>query len=281
VKRALVAATAAVLILSACGSDGGDTPEDRLDETPGPTATAETTEDVISDSTDAFDSLPPMPALEPITDPGTVDRKYGEFPIEQSRGIQYAWISYDDKAAEAIAEARRIDNVLVNGYNEEAGTEVSAAATSLISEAGLYYDLVWSCHRLQGNWRPGDTFDVLTDAYEDIIREQTGLGPRDGGRHPGGYAVMEAASTVMCPETEQWWKDDIRMPTPVMIRSILGVGDEALGDDEANQFANGVCNSLDRGDSASRVSTTIADKYDYPDETADELVEAIDDVVCG
>lgn len=209
--------------------------------------------------------VPYLPALETIEDPGTVDRLLGTFPVDDSRNYQHAWIEYAGKGRRMAQVARNLEG--------EAQVPILQSA----SDADIYYSGVVVCTDFLANLAPSDSEEWLVGYYEDLVP----AGATDDETQYVG-AVIVAAVNVLCPQAKPILDDaDYLVSTPVMLRAVLGVSESQLSDDQANTFANWICNELDRGTTESRLSVTIAEEYDYPDDRTEALVSRVNALLCG
>ena len=238
---------AALMTLSGCG--GGD------DDSSSPTTKAET-----STTARPASDVPPLPSpLPPVRDPGTVDPVLGDFPVGESRAVQFAWVSFAPDGREFTVQLRGLGDFF-RGY----------------SESDLYVDGIILCTELRQNRAVDATIEDRGRTYQTaenpITDEEVGQ---------IGAAIALTAVEVLCPDMQVLVDDpDFQVPTPIAIRSILGIAAKALSDDGANKFANYICQQLDRGTTRSRLVSDIADEFDYPDDLSEELIGYIEGQVC-
>jgi len=210
-----------------------------------------------SGSAVAAGSLPYLPPLKPVQDPGNIDPLLGSFPVDSGRAYQYAWVEYAPKGREMVQSAINYDPALGE-----------------FKESDVYYAGAVSCVEVLSNLLVSDLQDYLASFFGD---DQAAAADTTIDE-----AVITAAVEVMCPQGEPVLENvDYLVDTPLMLRTIIGVSDSDFSDEQANTFANAVCAELDRGTTQARLATQIADEYDYPDQTASFLVEQIDTVVCS
>jgi hypothetical protein len=242
--RCSAAALITVLVLvSGCG--GGDSSN---------TAKETTT------TTEKPSGIPPLPSPLPrVNDPGTVDPVLGDFPVDETRAVQFAWVSFAPKGRTFTVNLRALDEALKD-YNE----------------SDLYTDGVVVCANLRQNFAVDDTAADRGATY------QTDENPITDERAADiGYSIVAAAVQDLCPDMQVLVDDpEFQVPTPVAMRSILGIQDEGLSDENANKFANYVCQQLDRGTTKSRLVSNTADEFNYPDDLAEELISYIEGQVC-
>lgn len=282
----LVMATS--LTLAACGGNPGTDGEAGTTPTPArippvTEATPPTTAMPTATPTPTVETsaLPRLPELEVITDPGTVDRIFGAFPASEPRNVQAAWVAFADKAEEFLTSAMRYEEVAVDQQNENEESPPAVPVLDVADQADVYADGVSICTQVRENHHVQNALDVLAEGYAEraTLVYETQVGPRNVQAELG---ILLGARDTLCPEIAPIVEDFDRLsPTPVMIRSILGVSSSSLSDGAANAFANAVCDEIERGESLSRLATTVADESGYPDETADDLVTSINNLVCA
>jgi hypothetical protein len=145
-----------------------------------------------------------------------------------------------------------------------------------LPEDDVYYAGVYACVQLSQNGPiVGTASDIgeFFNSNEDPLTEQEIF--------EAGLPVVVSAVSDLCPEIQFVLEDpELLVPTPVAIRSILGVSKRSLGDKQANRFANAVCQQLNRGTTESRLASSVADQYHYPDDLAQQLITFIEQYAC-
>ncbi len=260
-KRMLAVGAASALALTGCSfSIGGSDDPSASATAPSTSASAATgASPATSGSIAAQGSLPFLPPLQPVQDPGNIDPLLGPFPIESGRAYQFGWVEYAPKGREMVQQAIAYD-----------------PAIGSFKESSVYYAGVVACVEVLSNVLVSDLQEYLVSYFAE------GESAPPVADTTIDEAVITAAVKVMCPQGEPVLENvDYLIDTPLMLRTIIGVNDTEFSDEQANTFANGVCAELGRGTTRARLATQIADQYNYSDETSSYLVEQIDGIVCG
>ena len=204
-------------------------------------------------------SLPALPRLKRVRDPGTVDPILGKFPVEASRAIQYAWVQH---AGDGLTFTRNLRSTSLDAQR--------------FHEKTIYSAGVGVCVLLSKNITVQEVLNLLGELFRE--RDDT---LSDDQANQLGIALLVGAATDLCPEL-QFLLDDQNalVDTPVGIRSILGLGQGRLSDKRANLFANAVCQQLGRGTTKSRITSNVADDFAYPDDLAQELIDFVEKWAC-
>jgi hypothetical protein len=238
----------AAVLAAGCGGD-----DDAADDPEVTTTTAP------EDETPGAD-VPGLPSpLPEVEDPGTIDPLLGDFPVSQSRDIQFAWV-----------------RLAANGRTFTSNLRVADDFFKDFNEDEIYLDGVIVCTALAQNDAPAEVVTAIGETYNTesspLTEEEVQI---------VGDAVSSQAVTDLCPELDVLFDDpDFIIPTPIALRSILGLDESDLDDAGANQFANYVCEELNRGDTVSRLVSDIADGLDYPDDLSEDLVLYVQDYAC-
>lgn len=272
-RRAVSVGMVAALLctLSACGTTSSGTKADDPVATT-TTATVKTTSTTVVDEvtttteakpTSAMVGLPsPLPKVE---DPGTVDPRLGSFPTDEARDYQYAWVNLAPSGRKFVEDLRQQLDVLKE-----------------LSEGDVYIDGVHACVDLRENYSVDETARSIGQLYKDFLEEAMGEAVSDEDLDAVGAGIVDAAAKHLCPDLAPVLADpDYFTDTPVVLRTLLGVNEEALSNTDANRFANGVCKEVTRGKTVSRLASTVAEDFDYPDDLAESLINYVNNNVCS
>jgi hypothetical protein len=246
------------LIAASCGgSDGEEGNKASSVTTTTSSSTTETTETAGGD-------IPPLPTPLPVVeDPGSIDPILGDFPVDQSRDVQYAWVALAPTGREFTGVLRR--------YAADEATPQSLTALTDQPESSIYVDGVLACTLLRENWSLDEVVQVLGEPYQEAY-ELT-----DAQVAEVGEAILLIAAQVLCPDMEFLLDDPDRfVDTATALRTTLGVASSDLSDADANSFANHVCQEVDRGTTISRMVSDVADQFGYPDDLAEEIVNYVE-----
>jgi hypothetical protein len=271
ILKASAIALAAVAGLTACSTpfdrdgaagNGGDSsnglhrPTTTLADD-GPSAVPVTTVSTVPAAQPLPEWLDRLPApLTPVDDPGTVDPNLGAFPTDVTRDVQFAWVDLADRGRAFLETTRSINETVQQLADED-----------------VYMNGVLNCVELSQNYSVDSVLSETADAFIDEFSSDQASDI--------AAAITAAAINLLCPDLEGLAEDpDLLVPTPVMLRSLLGLDSSDLQDSDANQVANGICNELDGGSTISRLATEIASSLDYPDDLAELLVENVADFSC-
>jgi hypothetical protein len=270
--RAVAAAGLVVILaLSGCGieiltgPESSQTPRPRPDPVDDPVPESPKSPESPESSESPGPEVPYLPALGPIEDPGTVDRLLGTFPVDDSRNYQHAWVEYSGKGRRMAQVARNLE------------ADAQIPILTFATDSDVYYSGAVVCTELLSNYPPSQTYAWLTEYWEAAVPAGAGE-----GQTTFVSSVVIAAVDVLCPEAKPVLDDpEYMIDTPVMLRTVLGVDKSQLSNDQANEFANWVCNELDRGATEGRLSVTVAEEYDFPDDRAEALVSQVKLALCG